>query len=92
MGGVQLQGEAGHALQGLDHLLHQHRLVYAGCANVYVQDLRPGFCLTDGLLQHIVHVAFPQCLLEALFAGGVDALAHHRDAVYRDRVHRGAQH
>ena len=92
VGGVQLQGQTGHALQRLDHLLHQHRLVYAGCAYVHVQDLRTGLCLTDGLLQHIVHVAFPQCLLEALFAGGVDALAHHRDAVHRDRVHRGAQH
>ena len=92
VGGIQLQGQAGHALQCLDHLLHQHRLIHAGCAHIHVQNLCSGFCLTDGLFQHIVHVAFPQCLLEALFAGGVDALAHHRDAVHRNGVHRGAQH
>ncbi len=42
--------------------------------------------------RNIVHIILPQCLLEALFAGGVDALAHHGDAVHVDIIHGGAQH
>ena len=92
IGGIQLQRQAGDALQGLDHLGHQGRLVHAGCAHVHVQHLSTGFHLTDRLLQNVVHILFPQCLLEALFAGGVDALTHHRDAVHIDKVHRRTQH
>ena len=33
-----------------------------------------------------------QRLLETLFPGGVDTLAHHRDAVHIDKVHRRTQH
>ena len=85
VGGIQLQGQAGDALQRLDHLRHQGRLVHAGRAHVHVQHLRPGFHLTDRLFQNVVHIAFPQSLLEALFAGGVDALAHHCDTVHIDK-------
>ena len=92
IGGIQLQRQAGDALQGLDHLGHQGRLVHAGCAHVHVQHLSPGLHLTDRLLQNIVHILFPQCLLEALFARGVDALTHHRDAVHVDEIHRRTQH
>ena len=92
IGGIQLQRQAGDALQGLDHLGHQGRLVHAGCTHVHVQHLSTGFHLTDRLLQNVVHILFPQCLLEALFAGGVDALTHHRDAVHIDKVHRRAEH
>ena len=89
VGGIQLQRQADHALQGLDHLLHQGRLIHAGGTHVHVQHLRPGFRLADGLFQNVVHITLPQCLLEALFAGGVDALAHHGDAVHVDIIHRG---
>ena len=92
IGGIQLQRQAGDALQGLDHLGHQGRLVHAGCAHVHVQHLSTGFHLTDRLFQNIVHILFPQCLLEALFARGVDALTHHRDAVHVDEIHRRAEH
>ena len=54
--------------------------------SVHVQHLSTGFHLTDRLLQNVVHILFPQCLLEALFACGVDALTHHRDAVHIDKV------
>ena len=92
IGGVQLQRQAGDALQGLDHLGHQGRLVHAGRAHVHVQHLSTGLHLTDRLLQNIVHILFPQCLLEALFARGVDAFTHHRDTVHVDKVHRRAEH
>ena len=32
------------------------------------------------MVQDIVQIVFPQCLLEPLFTGGVDALAHHSHA------------
>ena len=67
IGGIQLQRQAGDALQGLDHLGHQGRLVHTGRAHVHVQHLSTGFHLTDRLLQNVVHILFPQCLLEALF-------------------------
>ena len=89
---IQLQRQADHALQGLDHLRHQGRFIHAGGTHVHVQHLRPGFHLAHGLFQNVVHIILPQCLLEALFAGGVDALAHHGDAVHVDIIHGGAQH
>ena len=90
VGRIQLQGQTDHALQRFDHLFHQRGLVHAGGTHVDVEDLRPGFHLTDGLFEDVVHVIFPQGLLEPLFAGGVDPLAHHRDAVHIDAAHRRA--
>ena len=92
IGGVQLEGLADHALQRLDHLLQHGGLVHLGRAHVDIQKLRARLRLGDGLLQHIVHVVLPQGLLEALFAGGIDALTHHGDAVNGDALHRGADH
>ena len=37
----------------------------------------PGVCLGHRLGEDIVHIPFPQRLLEPLFAGGVDPLSHH---------------
>ena len=56
MGGIQLQRQADHALQGLDHLFHQSRLIHAGRTYVHIQDLGPGLGLAHGLFQHIVHI------------------------------------
>ena len=92
VGGIQLQGQADDALQSLHHLLHDGGLVHAGRAHVDVQHLRSGLRLADGLLEDVVHVALAQGLLEPLFTGGVDALAHHGDAVHGDEVHRRAEH
>ena len=92
MRGIQLQRQADHALQRLDHLLHQGRLIHAGRTYVHIQDLGPGLGLAHGLFQHIVHIPFPQGLLEPLFSGGIDALTHHRDAVHIHAVHGAAHH
>ena len=92
VGGVQLQGQADHALQGFDHLFHQGGLVHPGRPHVHVQDGGPALGLADGLGQDVVHVPLPQRLLEALFAGGVDPLAHHGDAVHHHPLDRRAQH
>ena len=90
VGGIQLQRQADHALQGLDHLFHQRGLVHTGRTHIAVQDLRPGLGLADRLFEDVVHIPFAQGLLEPLFAGGVDPLAHHGDAVHVDTADRGA--
>ena len=92
VGGIQLQRQAHHALQGLDHLLHDGRLVHTGSAHIDVQHLCAGLGLADGLLEDVVHISLAEGLLEPLFAGGVDALSHHGDAVHRDEIHRRAEH
>lgn len=71
MGGIQLQRQADHALQRLDHLLHQGRLIHTGRTHVHIQDLGPGLGLAHGLFQHIVHIPFPQGLLEPLLPVGL---------------------
>ena len=92
VGGIQLQRQAHHALQGLDHLLHDGRLVHTGSAHIDVQHLCAGLGLADGLLEDVVHISLAEGLLEPLFAGGVDALSHHGDAIHRDKIHRRAEH
>ena len=79
-------------MQGFHHLLHHGRLVHLRGAHVHVENLRSGLGLRHGLLQHVVHVALPQRLLEPLFAGGIDALAHHGHAVYGDALHGRTDH
>ena len=76
-------------------LPHQHfqrgGFVNIRQTGVHVQQLGTGFGLGYGLGAGIGAVALPQGLLQALFAGGVDALAHHGNAVYptqRTGVHR----
>ncbi len=90
MGRVQLQRQAYNALQRLDDLLHKGWLVHAGCAYVDVQNLRTCLRLADRLLKDVVHIAVTQRLLKTLFAGGVDALADHGNAVHIDAVNGGA--
>ena len=92
VGRIQLQRQADHALQGFHHTLHHGGLVHAGHAHIHIQDGRPALGLADGLGQDVVHVPLPDGLLEALFAGGVDPLAHHRDPVHRHILDGGAQH
>ena len=56
-------------------------LVDLGQAHVDVQDVGALFLLADALAHDVVQVAVAQGLLQALFAGGVDALADDGDLV-----------
>ena len=91
LGAVQLQGQIHHRLNGLHRHFHHGRLIHAGQAHVYVQHLGSGVHLLHRLGQDVIHVAVPQCLLEALFSGGVDAFAHNGHVVHLNRLHRRAQ-
>ena len=78
--GVNLQGQGDHRLDGLHHIGHHGHLVDARQAYVHVQNVRTCVLLSHGLVQDIVQIVFPQRLLEPLFTGGIDALAHHPHA------------
>ena len=56
-------------------------LVDLGQAHVDVQDVGALLLLADALAHHVVQIAVAQGLLQALFAGGVDALADDGDFV-----------
>ena len=85
IGGVDLQGQLHHRLQGLHGPCHHVGLVDAGETHVHVQDLRPGLLLLHALLEDIVQIIFPEGLLEPLFPGGVDPFADDPDAAeFRD--------
>ena len=91
VGRIQLQWQVGDGLQ----LPHQHfqrgGFVNTRQTGIHVQQLGTGFGLGYGLGAGIGAVALPQGLLQALFAGGVDALAHHGNAVYLHAAHGGTQ-
>ena len=76
-GGVQLQGQLGHALNGGHRTAHHLRLVDLGQAHIHVQNLGARLGLFHRLAQQIVHIPGPQGFLHLLFAGGVDALTDH---------------
>ena len=79
-------------MQRFHRLLHQGRLVHPRRAHVHIQQVRTLLRLGHRLLQNIIHIPLGQRLLEPLFAGGVDALAHHPHGVHRHAGHGGAQH
>ena len=56
-------------------------LVDLGQAHVDVQDIGALLLLADALAHHVVQIAVAQGLLQALFAGGIDALADDGDLV-----------
>ena len=65
-------------------------LVDLGQAHVDVQDVGALLLLADALAHHVVQIAVAQGLLQALFAGGVDALADDGDFVaVAGKVHHG---
>ena len=72
---VELQGQAGHALQGADRALEHLGLVHAGKADVDVQDVRARVLLRRALGEDIVHVRAAERLLELGLARRVYALA-----------------
>ena len=75
VGGVNLQRQQRGALELFGRLLDDLDLVDLGQAHVDVQDVGALFLLADALAHDVVQVAVAQGLLQALFAGGVDALA-----------------
>ena len=81
VGGVDLQRQQRGALELLGGLLDDLDLVDLGQAHVNVQDVGALFLLADTLAHDVVQVAVAQGLLQALFAGGVDALADDGDLV-----------
>ena len=81
VGGVDLQRQQRGALELLGRLLDDLDLVDLGQAHVDVQDVGALLLLADALAHDIVQVAVTQGLLQALFAGGVDALADDGDLV-----------
>ena len=81
IGGVDLQRQQRGALELLGCLLDDLDLVDLGQAHVDVQDISALFLLTDALAHDVVQVAVAQGLLQALFAGGIDALADDGDLV-----------
>ena len=78
-------------MQGLYGLLHQAGLVDIRQAHIHIQHLRAVALLVHGLRQDIIHIALTQCLLKALFARGIDALAHHGNIAHIHGLYRGAQ-
>ena len=81
VGGVDLQRQQRGALELLGGLLDDLDLVDLGQAHVNVQDVGALFLLANALAHDVVQVAVAQGLLQALFAGGVDALADDGDLV-----------
>ena len=81
VGGVDLQRQQRGALELLGRLLDDLDLVDLGQAHVDVQDVGALFLLADALAHDVVQVAVAQGLLQALFAGGIDALADDGDLV-----------
>ena len=81
IGGVDLQRQERGALELLGGLLDNLDLVDLGQAHVDVQDVGALFLLADALAHDVVQVAVAQGLLQALFAGGIDALADDGDLV-----------
>ena len=81
VGGVDLQGQEGGALELLGCLLDDLDLVDLGQAHVDIQDVGALLLLADALAHDVIQVAVAQSLLQALFAGGVDALADDGDLV-----------
>ena len=81
VGGVDLQRQECGTLELLGRLLDDLDLVDLGQAHVDVQDVGALLLLADALAHDVVQVAVAQGLLQALFAGGVDALADDSDLV-----------
>ena len=81
VGGVDLQRQERGALELLGCLLDDLDLVDLGQAHVDVQDVGALLLLADALAHDVVQVAVAQSLLQAFFAGGVDALADDGDLV-----------
>ena len=81
IGGVDLQRQERGALELLGGLLDNLNLVDLGQAHVNVQDIGALFLLADALTYDVVQIAVAQGLLQALFAGGIDALADDGDLV-----------
>ncbi len=73
-GGIQLEGQLHHPLEGLHHLLHHGLLVDLRQAHVHIQNIRPGRGLLQPLGQDVVHLPVFKGLLEPLFTGGIDPL------------------
>ena len=72
--------------------MFQHRrLVDARQTDIHIQHLGAGLGLGHRLGAGIGAVTVPQRLLQPLFAGGVDPLAHHRDAFHLHTAHRRTQ-
>ena len=90
IGGVDLQRQQRGALELFGRLLDDLDLVDLGQADVDVQDIGALFLLADALAHDVVQIAVAQGLLQALFAGGVDALADDGDLVaVAGKVHHG---
>ena len=78
-------------MQRFHGLLHQAGLVNIRQAHIHIQHLCAAAFLIHGLRQNIIHIALPQSLLKALFARGVDSLAHHGDIAHIHGFHGGTQ-
>ena len=89
IGGVDLQRKIHHRLQRLDHPAQHGRLVDARQPHVDIKDFGSGVLLLDPPRDDVVDIRFPQRLLEALFPGGIDALADDAHAVKARRAGSG---
>jgi len=81
-------------LQAEHRFAHHVRLIDFRQADVHIQNLGSRFRLRKPLREDIVHIPLQQSLLEALFAGWIDAFADDADSVdhngFRRRTERGA--
>ena len=91
VGRIQLQRQVGDRLEFPHQHFQRGGFVNIRQPGVDVQHFGPGLGLGHRLGAGIGAVALPQRLLEAFFAGGIDALAHHGDAVHLHAAHRSAQ-
>ena len=69
-----MQRQIRHALQRLDGFAEDFWFIEFGKPDVDVEDFGARLLLGNPFPQHIPHVALAQRLLQALFAGRVDAL------------------
>ena len=76
IGGVDLQRQIQHPLQGKQRLLHHSRLVNLRQAYIHIQNMGALIFLGNTLFDKIVNILFPQGGFHQLFAGGVDPLAY----------------
>ncbi len=81
--GVQLQGDIHHTLDALDGLRQECHFVDPGCPDIEVENGSPGLHLFQCLGHKIAEIPVFECLLEAFFARGIEALTNGSHAVHR---------
>ena len=72
---IDLKGQGEHTLQPCDHFSHHRRFVDLRQAHVDIQYMCAAVLLAQPFFKNVLDIIVPECLLEFLLAGRIDALA-----------------